>query len=217
MKKAALCALLVIVLGGGSLLTMAWAQQPGAPTRPPAAAPDAPSEPFGPARRPSPPAGGISWGGGRSGGAGRIGAFGGRMGGGGMLHPPMSEEEMQESDALHQAVDKLKSAKSDAEKTSATKEISQLLEKLFQRDLEHREHQVTEIEARVKKLRDQIEKRKKAKDDILTLHLKTIINESEGLGFPGRFDNESGIGPHGRSFHWDAMPELVPPRPPGSE
>jgi hypothetical protein len=216
MKKAVERALLVIVLGGGSLLTMAWAQQPGAPTRPPAAGPDAPSEPFGPARRPSPPAGGISWGGGRSGGAGRIGAFGGRMGGG-MLHPPMSEEEMQESDALHQAVDKLKSAKSDAEKTSATKEISQLLEKLFQRDLEHREHQVTEIEARVKKLRDQIEKRKKAKDDILTLHLKTIINESEGLGFPGRFDNESGIGPHGRSFHWDAMPELVPPRPPGSE
>jgi hypothetical protein len=38
MKKTAQRALLVIVLGGGSLLTMAWAQPPAAPVPPTAVA-----------------------------------------------------------------------------------------------------------------------------------------------------------------------------------
>jgi hypothetical protein len=105
----------------------------------------------------------------------------------------MSPEEMQEFEAFHRAVEKLKSAKSDADKTSATNELSKLLDKSFQRDLERREHEIAQVEARVKKLRDQIEKRKKAKDDILNLRLKTIVNEADGLGFPGGFEADSDL------------------------
>jgi hypothetical protein len=89
----------------------------------------------------------------------------------------------------------LKSAKADGEKTAATKEVSELLEKSFQRDLERREKQIVEVEARVKKLRDQIEKRKKAKDEIISLRLKTIVNEADGLGFPGPFEQEPDLNP----------------------
>jgi hypothetical protein len=93
-----------------------------------------------------------------------------------------SIEEMQ---AFHQAVEKLRSAKEGPDKEAAKKELLQLLEQSFTRDLEHREQEVAEVESRVKKLREQIERRKKAKDEIVGLRLKTIVNETEGLGFSG--------------------------------
>jgi seryl-tRNA synthetase len=118
----------------------------------------------------------------------------------------MSEEEMQEFEALGQAVEKLKSAKNDADKTSATNQISQVLEKWFKRDLQRRENQISEIETRVKKLRDQIEKRKKAKDEIINLRLKTIVNEADGLGFPGAFEQESEAEPFSRPHYGTDRP-----------
>jgi hypothetical protein len=225
MNKLLQRALLVIVLGGGYLLTRAWAQTPETaqtpgtqPTlgpqthseakpgdtfdaNPPAAAPAAPAPP----RRPPSPAEAF----GRRGGMGHRGMGMGGMGigmmrGRGPLAHPMSEEEMQEFEALSQAVEKFKTAKNDAEKTIATNEISQVLEKWFKRDLERRENQISEIETRVKKLRDQIDKRKKAKDEIINLRLKTIVNEANGLGFPGAFEQESEAEPfstpHYRAF-----------------
>ncbi|HXY36278.1 MAG TPA: hypothetical protein VEI07_18725 [Planctomycetaceae bacterium] len=190
MNKLARRALFVIVIGGGSLLTIAWAQQPDKSNEPtpaqkapiPGEAPDAPDAPepphiggFGG------PHGGMGMGGmGMSFGRGR---FGGRRGN--------RRAEREEIEALHQAVEKLRTAKTDAEKKTAAVEVSKLLEKSFQRDMEWREKQVSEVEARVKKLRDQIEKRKKAKDEIISLRLKTIVNEAEGLGFPGSFGPES--------------------------
>jgi hypothetical protein len=212
MKKVAQRALLVIVLGGGSLLTMAWAQSPAQKpndsAKPPAADLDAAPSPPRAVRRHG-QSGGF--------GLGRRGDRGGFSFSRSWGDHAMSDEEMQEPEAMDQAVDKLKSAKNDAEKTSATKEISQLLEKSFQHDMERRETQISEIEARVKKLREQIEKRKKAKDEIISLHLKTIVNEADGLGFPGRFDHESDLGPQGHFFRTDSLPPhafAVPAAPP---
>jgi len=217
MNKLLQRALLLIVLSGGYLLTQTWAQtpetkptlgpqvhneaQPGetaGATTPAATAPPAPP------RRPPSPAEAF----GRRGGKGHRGMGMGMMRGRGPFPHPMSEEEMQEFEALSQAVDKLKSAKTDAEKTSATNEISEVLEKWFKRDLERRENQISEIETRVKKLRDQIDKRKKAKDEIINLRLKTIINEANGLGFPGAVDQESEANPWSR-INYRA---LVPPQ-----
>jgi hypothetical protein len=202
--------LLEVVLGG-SILSVAWAQAPE--TRPdparPISAPDAPAAVRPPDDHPRPAAAPRAMRRGKR-PPGMNGPVGMGLGSGfGEAIPRpmarafshrMSEEESQEMEAFDQALSRLKSAKDDAAKTAATKELSQSLEKLFQRDLEQREHQVTEIEARVKKLREQIDKRKKAKDDILSLHLKTIINESEGLGFPGHFDHDGDS--HFRDFQW---------------
>jgi hypothetical protein len=97
-------------------------------------------------------------------------------------------EASKEMRAFKQAVDKLRIAKEGPDKEAAKKELAELLDRSFTRDLEHREKQVAEIESRVKKLREQIERRKKAKDEIVGLRLKTIVNETEGLGFPGSQD-----------------------------
>jgi hypothetical protein len=93
------------------------------------------------------------------------------------------QQAVQERQAFQQAVQKLRSVKEGPEKEAVKKELSALLDKSFTRDLEHREQEVAEIEVRVKKLKDQIERRKKAKDEIVGLRLKTIVNETEGLGF----------------------------------
>jgi len=73
----------------------------------------------------------------------------------------------------------------------------------------------------VKKLRDQIEKRKKARDEIINLRLKTIVNEAEGLGFPGAFDQDSEVNRHPRigpgfSFGNVATPWGLAAPPPAS-
>jgi hypothetical protein len=197
MNQLARRVFLLIVLVGGSLLTVAWAQTPEAKKEPAPAVRVAPQADAEEDFATQPPAGRAIWGG-RGGpmglGGGLSGSWGehGRHGFVRRAFPhPMSREEIQEFEAFHRAVEKLKSAKSDADKTNATNEISKLLEKSFQRDLERREHEIAQVEARVKKLRDQIEKRKKAKDDILNLRLKTIVNEADGLGFPGGFEADS--------------------------
>src|SRR5580704_2937896 len=64
-----------------------------------------------------------------------MGGFGGPFGRGRAMAFPhrMSEEEMQDMEALDQALSKLKAGKNDAEKESAKKDLSQALDKLFQR------------------------------------------------------------------------------------
>jgi hypothetical protein len=209
MKKLARRALWTIAIAG-SLGAVVWAQTPG-PSADAFGPPPQNGETFGPDQdfsAPGPHGGAF---GGMGGGGMGMGGFGYRRG---ALPHPVSQAAAQESHAIHQAMGKLKSAKTDAEKTAATNEISKLLEKSFQRDLDEREKHVAEVEARVKKLREQIEKRKKAKDDIVSLRLKTIVNESEGLGFP-----DDGPGPRGFltapgfDARREALPEPVRPLP----
>jgi hypothetical protein len=108
----------------------------------------------------------------------------------GLVRPDRGPASIEEMRAFQEAVEKLRSAKEGKEKDTAKNELLQLLEQSFARDLEHREQEVAEIESRVKKLREQIERRKKAKDEIVGLRLKTIVNETEGLGFSSPQDFE---------------------------
>jgi hypothetical protein len=126
---------------------------------------------------------------------------------------------------LNGLIKQLRNAKVDPAKQAAMKSIRQLLERAFDRDISRREDQVSEIESRVRMLREQIEKRKKAKDDIVSLELKTILNEAEGLGFPGLNDadntppltspntlsNQAEINPQNRMRRMMAEPAVRPP------
>lgn len=96
----------------------------------------------------------------------------------------VSDDERTETVELNKLIETLKSSGPQAEKDTATKTLSGILEKQFNRDLERREKEVAELEERVKKLREQVTKRKEAKDDIIKLRLTTIANEAAGLGFP---------------------------------
>jgi hypothetical protein len=212
MNQTARRALFAFVLGTGTLLTLSqvWGQLPGpAPAgddQHPLAQPPAGPVAIEPLDPPAPPEAPETLGGMGGFGVGvSHGGFGRR---GGQHSHRLSEAEIKDLEALHQAIGKLKSAKNDTEKAAVTKQISQLLDKSFERDMQRREKQISDVEARIKKLRDQIEKRKKAKDDIVSLRLKTIVNEADGLGFPERVDAELGFGwqPDFFNHHMRPMP-----------
>jgi len=51
----------------------------------------------------------------------------------------------------------------------------------------HRQHELEQIEQRLTKLRDLLERRRTKKQEIIELQTKVALNEAEGLGF---YDNE---------------------------
>ena len=123
-----------------------------------------------------------------------------------IIYEPVSEQEALEAQKLQQAMHLLKTGTDEAAKKKATDVIQEQLAKQFERDLSQREKELATVEERVKSLRQQLDKRKAAKDDIISLRLKTIVNNAEGLGFPG----ESGVSegtPYG-----DSSFGSVPPR-----
>ena len=80
----------------------------------------------------------------------------------------------------------MKDAKNDADKKKAAETIQRSLERQFEQDLaQRREQDVAAVEERVKALRQQLSKRQVSKAEIIALRLKTIMNNAEGLGFPG--------------------------------
>lgn len=70
-----------------------------------------------------------------------------------------------------------------AKKAELTKQLEGEVAKSFDQDMQQREGDLTSLEERVKKLRSQLDRRRKAKDDIIQLQIKVLVNEAEGLGF----------------------------------
>lgn len=98
---------------------------------------------------------------------------------------PISPEELAEGQEYQAALAALRAEDRTPEQKAAAKEaLAKLVEKQFDRDLETREKEVAELEARTKKLRQQFDNRKTAKAEIIALRLQTLQNEIDGLGFP---------------------------------
>jgi len=74
----------------------------------------------------------------------------------------------------------------DAKKAELTKQLEAAVAKQFDRDMENRETDLTKLEERLNKLRAQLDRRRKAKTDIIQLQVKVLVNEAEGLGFGGQ-------------------------------
>ena len=109
-----------------------------------------------------------------------------------MIHVPVSPEEVQQLKSLQKAKQNLKDARDEGARQAATDVIKKHLIKQFEQDLSQREKELQSVEERLKTLRQQLEKRKLAKDEIVSLRLKTIVNDAEGLGFPGGDDSLEG-------------------------
>ncbi len=86
---------------------------------------------------------------------------------------------------MSKAVQELKKAKTDEEKQAAQDAVKVELEKLYDVYLAQNEKQLQQLEERLVKLRDQLEKRKQAKEKLVDLRLQMMISEAEGLGWPG--------------------------------
>ncbi|MFO1007341.1 MAG: hypothetical protein U0929_15380 [Planctomycetaceae bacterium] len=97
----------------------------------------------------------------------------------------LSPEELAENQQYESSLKVLKSDDADAAKEAARNTIRQMLVTRFTRDLESREKDLVQLESRVKKLREQLDKRIAARDQIIDLQMTTLQNEIDGLGFDG--------------------------------
>ncbi len=77
----------------------------------------------------------------------------------------------------------LREATEAAKKAELTKQLEKAVTKSFDEDMKARETELTRLEERLKKLKDQLDRRQKAKADIIQLQMKVLANEAEGLGF----------------------------------
>lgn len=122
-----------------------------------------------PARGQNHPPGGL----GSSGGTGMTGFF----------YPRATPSQIRNR-KLRDALKSLRTAKTVEAKTKAKEAVTKLLKEQFDADLKQREKEIANIEARIRQLRSVLEKRRTARDEIIQLQLKVIVNEAEGLGFP---------------------------------
>ena len=93
----------------------------------------------------------------------------------------------------------LRETEDEAKKADLTKQLEAAVAKHFDEDVKARETELTKLEERLKKLRAQLERRSKAKAELIQLQIKVLVNEAEGLGFSGA----SSLGPGGE---WSAKP-----------
>jgi hypothetical protein len=107
---------------------------------------------------------------------------------------PISESELRDMQSYQTLLETLRNERIPEDtKADSRVMLAKFVALQFDRDLEGREKDVVELEARVKKLREQFDKRKAARDKIIELRMTTIMNEIDGLGFPG----DGGLAPGG--------------------
>lgn len=94
-----------------------------------------------------------------------------------------NSETVKASQEVDSAVAKLKKATSDQDKQDAEDLVKEKLGKLFDLKTESREREITALEKRLEKMREQLEKRSDEKSQIVRLRLQTLVNEANGLTF----------------------------------
>jgi hypothetical protein len=89
---------------------------------------------------------------------------------------------------IGQIVKLLRNADDEVKKTDLTKQLQEALTKYFDADMEVRTSDLAKLESRLNKLRAQLDRRGKAKSEIIQLQLKVLVSETEGLGFSSASD-----------------------------
>ncbi len=71
----------------------------------------------------------------------------------------------------------------EADREKAEDALRDAAGELFDMRTKTRRKQIEELEKRLAKLRAQLDKREEKKSEIIRLHVQTIVNEADGLGF----------------------------------
>jgi len=85
----------------------------------------------------------------------------------------------------------------EAKKAELSKKLETAIDTYFDEDMKGREAELARLEERLAKLRNQLERRRRAKDEIIKLQLKVMLNEADGLGFTGASPFGAGELPQG--------------------
>lgn len=120
----------------------------------------------------------------------------------------------RQQDPLNEAMEKLKTAEDSNEKEEAMDAIRVELEKQYDQFLDENEQQIEQLQERLDKLRDQLVRRKSAKNKMVDLEIERVVNESEGLVWPGRTNQRSRF-PSGMFFDRPATVPVPAAMPPG--
>jgi murein L,D-transpeptidase YcbB/YkuD len=78
---------------------------------------------------------------------------------------------------------KYRDADNEKDKSTAMKNLNEVIDKCFEDDMKVREQELASIEERLNKLRAQLDRRRAKKQEIVDLQVKVVINDAEGLGF----------------------------------
>lgn len=97
---------------------------------------------------------------------------------------PVSKEDLARAKKVQMLRTKVRSEKDDSKRDAAASELKMLLAEIFDADFAERTTELEKLEARVKKLRDSLEKRQAARDRILNVQIDSLLLEAEGLTFP---------------------------------
>ncbi|MFT5322224.1 MAG: hypothetical protein ACI8P0_000059 [Planctomycetaceae bacterium] len=112
-----------------------------------------------------------------------LGIPGGNGYGGGAAAESSDDPRRKGEIVLQAATSKLKEAKSEEERQAAGEVLRSALERYFAADLEMREREIKGIQERVSSLDKLIERRRQARDQVISLQLEVLKNEADGLGF----------------------------------
>ena len=119
-------------------------------------------------------------------------------------------ERIKEVDSLKKQI---LGSKDDVARKTLGQELNGLLGDIFDEDLHQRDNQLKELEARVKELRDAIEKRRTNRDRIIGLEVEMVMLRAEGLSFP-HYIEPPATGPFGW-VEWKS--ESIPPTSPARQ
>ncbi|MDB4614071.1 DUF3450 domain-containing protein [bacterium] len=106
----------------------------------------------------------------------------------------------QQADQVVKELKQAHAAATDEEKKAAGKtfetaeqRLSTVIGEQFDELMVSREAEVKQLQDRIKRLEQEIAKSRNAKDDIVALRVKTLMNEASGLGFPSNSRSRSRI------------------------
>ncbi|MSR56157.1 MAG: hypothetical protein EXS05_00550 [Planctomycetaceae bacterium] len=107
---------------------------------------------------------------------------------GGMAGPaapidPLLAEDFELESQIQQVLEQFDNSADDETQAAMRKMVADLLERQFTVRQERREREIGEIEARVKRLREALEKRTEAKKQIIDRRLNDLFSDAEGLGW----------------------------------
>ena len=94
---------------------------------------------------------------------------------------------------MQTAVESLRQTTNKAKRTKIQTRISGLLSQQYDSYLKQNESELNQMEQRLKNLRNQLERRRSAKELLVELELKRIVNEADGLAWPTN-QTRSGFG-----------------------
>lgn len=96
-----------------------------------------------------------------------------------------SKKELENENKIAELVQSISEAEGDSEKESLKADLKKQLESQYDQYLDKMEAPLKEMEARLDKLREEFQKRKEARDELVKLRLDNFWYQANGMTWPG--------------------------------